>query len=120
MDEIRLRGLQFFGYHGVMPEETVTGQRFIVHLNLKIDLKQAGLTDSIKHTVDYAAVYRTVKEVVTGVPRRLIEAVAEDVAKVLLERFLLVEEVTVELEKPGAPIPGIFETVSVLMTRRRH
>ncbi|MCY0887504.1 MAG: dihydroneopterin aldolase [Alicyclobacillaceae bacterium] len=117
-DEIRLRGLQFFGYHGVLPEETVTGQRFVVNLALRVDLRRAGNLDAVEETVDYGQVYRTVEEIVTShPPKRLIEAVAESIATAILERFATVALVKVEVEKPGAPIPGIFDSVSVCIER---
>lgn len=119
MDQIILRGLPFFGHHGVMPEETVTGQRFVVNVCLYVDLREAGRTDEVSATVDYAKVYALVKEVVEGRPRRLIETVAESIAQRLLASFGRLTRVDVEVEKPGAPIPGVFDHVSVKITRER-
>ena len=119
MDEIRLTGMHFFGYHGVLPEETVTGQRFIVHVTLGLPLRKAGITDSVRSTVDYGKVYATVKAVVEGTPRKLIESVAEAIAEQLLTTFASISTIEVEVEKPGAPIPGIFDSVAVKIYRER-
>lgn len=119
MDEIILSGMQFYGYHGVFPEETVTGQRFIVDVRLRLSLTQAGKTDLVKHTVDYGKVYKAVKSIVEGEPKKLIESVAETIADTLLTQFLLLESVSVQVQKPGAPIPGIFESVCVRIERTR-
>ena len=35
MDKIILNKMAFYGYHGVFPEETRLGQRFMVHANIK-------------------------------------------------------------------------------------
>jgi 7,8-dihydroneopterin aldolase/epimerase/oxygenase len=119
MDEIILNGMQFYGYHGVFPEETVTGQRFIVDVRLRLNLTQAGKTDLVKHTVDYGKVYEVVKSVVEGEPKKLIESVAETIADTLFTQFLQLENVSVQVQKPGAPIPGIFESVCVRIERTR-
>ncbi|WAH35847.1 dihydroneopterin aldolase [Alicyclobacillus dauci] len=119
MDEIVLTGMQFFGYHGVMPEENVTGGRFVVNARLECDLREAGETDDVSTTVDYGQVYEVVKEVVEGEPKKLIEAVAESIATRLLNKFARVQTVNVEVEKPGAPIPGVFGQVSVKIRRSR-
>jgi len=39
-DYIRLKGLEFYGYHGVMEAEKELGQRFIIDLTLKTNLKE--------------------------------------------------------------------------------
>ncbi|HZK66284.1 MAG TPA: dihydroneopterin aldolase [Chloroflexota bacterium] len=118
-DKIILRGMVFYGFHGVNPSERAQGQRFVVDLELEADLSQAGKTDDLDATANYAKVYRAAKEVVEGQPFNLIEAVAERLAGVLLERFPL-EGVRVRVNKPWAPVKGsVLDTVAVEIVRRR-
>ncbi|MHC0039288.1 dihydroneopterin aldolase [Pseudoneobacillus sp. C159] len=119
MDKITVNGMTFFGYHGVFPEETKLGQRFIVDLEVYCDLMEAGLSDDLHHSVNYAELYFTTKEIVQGEPFKLIEAVAENIASTVLERFPLVQEVKVVVIKPDPPIPGHYKSVSVEITRGR-
>jgi dihydroneopterin aldolase len=42
-DRILLRGLVFYGYHGVNPEEQKLGQRFRVDITLWADPQPAGV-----------------------------------------------------------------------------
>lgn len=111
--------MQFFGYHGVFPEETRLGQRFIVDLDVFCDLQQAGVTDDLNYSVNYAELYTLSKEVVEGKPYQLIEAVSEKIANSVLEKFQKVNEVKVKVIKPDPPIPGYYQSVSVEITRRR-
>lgn len=37
MDKVFFRGMQFYAYHGVYPEENRLGQRFIIDLELGLD-----------------------------------------------------------------------------------
>lgn len=117
MDQIFMEGMQFYGYHGVYSEESRLGQRFVVSLVLSCDLRDAVRTDDLSLTVNYGEVYNVVKEIVEGPPRRLVEAVAGDIAASVLARFGMVERVRVRLEKPGAPIAGIFSAAGVEIER---
>lgn len=118
-DRIHLCGMTFFAYHGVNPSEKKQGQRFVVDVEMAKDLRRPGLTDDLCDTVNYSRVFRTVKEVVEGTNRDLIERVAEDVARAILEEYK-VESVRVLLKKPEAPIGNaVFDTVAVEIFRDR-
>lgn len=119
MDKIYLNKLEFYGYHGVLPEENRLGQRFIVDLVLELDLSKAGQTDDLNETVNYAKVYRITKEIVEGSSSKLIEKVAEQVAAALLTTFSLIDFCTVKIIKPDPPIPGYYESVAVEIRRGR-
>jgi 7,8-dihydroneopterin aldolase/epimerase/oxygenase len=120
VDVINLRGISCYGYHGVLSEERALGQRFVVNLRLYLDVRRAAATDDVRDTVNYAEVYQHVKHIVEGQPKNLLETVAEAIAKRLLENYELLEGVSVEIEKPSAPIPGTFESVSVWVERWRR
>ncbi|GGJ12372.1 dihydroneopterin aldolase [Alicyclobacillus cellulosilyticus] len=119
MDEIFIRGLVCYGYHGVFPEERRLGQRFIVHLRLGLNLASAAAADNLEQSVDYGAVCQTVQRVVEGEPQQLIERVAERVCETLFTQFPKLEQIEVEVVKPGAPIPVPFAEVGVRLVRQR-
>ncbi|EAD4549677.1 TPA: dihydroneopterin aldolase [Listeria monocytogenes] len=119
MDKIYLNELVFYGYHGVLAEETKLGQTFRVSLILGLSTKKVGISDSVDDTVSYAEVYETVKEIVEGTPFKLIEALAEKIATEVLTGYPLLEEVTVKLIKPNPPIPGHYDSVAVEIERKR-
>lgn len=119
MDKIYLNEMEFYGYHGVLAEETRLGQRFRVSLALEVDLKEAGVYDDINKTVNYAEVYDLCKEIVEGETYKLIEAVAERIASQILEKFSLVKRLTVTVIKPDPPIRGHYESVAVEITREQ-
>lgn len=115
-DAIHLRGLEFYAYHGVLPEEQVLGQRFLIDMDIFIDLRQAGISDQVGDTIHYGEVYEVIKTCVTTERYQLLERLAEEIAKRVLEKFLCVS-VRVEVHKPQAPVPGIFRDVSVEIRR---
>lgn len=118
MDYIHLKEMQFFGYHGVLPEENVLGQRFRANVSLAVDMKRAGETDELDQTVSYVGVYDICKEVIEGKPFKLIEAVAEKVASSILTQYEgQIFGCSVEIIKPDPPIPGHYKEVAVEITR---
>ena len=119
LDRIYVNSMEFYGYHGVFPEENRLGQRFKIDLSVSIDLKKAGETDELDHSVNYGELFQLCKEIVEGKPYKLVEAVAEKIAGKLLAEFTLIQEVTVKVIKPDPPIPGHYKSVAVEITRSR-
>jgi dihydroneopterin aldolase len=117
-DRIHLRGLRVFGRHGVLPHEAELGQVFVIDLELALDLAPAGRGDDLALTVDYGKLAGRVAELVAGRPRRLVEAVAEDVAGLVLADGR-VREVRVRVAKPHAPLPVDAAEVAVELVRAR-
>lgn len=118
MDYIHVKDMQFYGTHGVLPEETILGQRFRANVSLAVDIKKAGETDDLNETVSYVGVYDICQQVIEGKPYKLIEAVAETVANRILSEYEgQVFGVKVEIIKPDPPIRGHYKEVAVEITR---
>lgn len=120
LDKIYVNGMEFYGYHGVLPEETVLGQRFLVDLVIEADLKRAGVSDDLHDSISYVDLFQVCQEVVEGKPYKLIEAVAEKIAEQTLTQLEKVNSVTVKIIKPNPPIKGHYHSVAVEIVRRRH
>ncbi|HAQ06150.1 MAG TPA: dihydroneopterin aldolase [Bacillus bacterium] len=119
MDKIHVNQMEFYGYHGVFPEETKLGQRFGVDLTVEVDLSKAGHSDNLEDSINYAELYQACKEVVEGEPYKLVEAVAERIASIILGLFPSVNKCHVKVIKPDPPIPGHYKSVAVEITRGR-
>lgn len=120
MDKITVRGMRFFGYHGVLPEENRLGQRFDVDVELVLDLEDAAAADDLAQTVNYAELYERVKAIVEGPPCRLIEALARRIATDLLGTYTIINEVTVRVTKPHPPFDLRHGAVAVELNRKRE
>ena len=119
-DEIHIEELEVFANHGVFPEETRLGQKFLISLILYTDSRNAGETDCLEKSVDYGEVSKFVTEYTKSHPCRLIEAAAEHLAEKLLLRYELLKGVTLEFKKPWAPVGLPLKTVSVKISRFWH
>ena len=117
-DRIELRGVRGHGRHGVYAEERATGQPFVVDVVLAVDLAPAGRSDDVADTVHYGELAQDLVAVVEGEPVSLIETLAERLAAVCLTRDR-VDEVTVTVHKPEAPVGVPFDDVAVTIVRTR-
>lgn len=118
LDVIALRGLSARAIHGVLPEEHVAPQPFVVDLALWVDGSDAARSDDIAKTVSYAEVADVVATIVKGPAVRLIETLAHRIADAIvsMER---VHGVEVTVHKPEAPIRQVFADVSVTVRAGR-
>ena len=105
-DRILLEGMVFHGRHGTLPAERELGQPFVVDVELRLDLRPAGLSDKLEETVDYGEVHRQAKEIVEGTSVNLIETVAQRIATAILEAHPPVEAVRVKVGKPHVRLGG--------------
>jgi dihydroneopterin aldolase/2-amino-4-hydroxy-6-hydroxymethyldihydropteridine diphosphokinase len=113
-----LRGVRATGYHGVFEHERRDGQEFVVDVELVLDLSRAGATDDLADTYDYGTLASAVVARIQGEPHDLVERLAAVVAEDVL-RDRRVDEVSVTVHKPQAPVPVPFDDVAVTVTRTR-
>lgn len=120
-DRIAIRGMRFLGRHGVELEERLEPQPIDVDVELEMDLARPAETDALDDTIDYAAVFSLVGEIVEGRSFRLLEALAGAVAQAVVNahgtdepRLVAVE---VRVRKPRAALPGEFTAVEVSVRR---
>ncbi|GLI68302.1 hypothetical protein VaNZ11_012663 [Volvox africanus] len=120
-DWIHINGMRFHGRHGVLPEETRLGQNFLVDIKLQVDATRAGASDALEDTVNYAAVYEDVKEIVEGPPCKLIEAVAQRAVNKVMLRHPEVRQVDFTIRKLAIPgLPSVVDSVGVQIRRFRQ
>lgn len=119
MDKILMENMRFYGYHGVMAEEKTLGQQFIIDATLFLPLQKAGRSDDLNDTVNYAAVYNRIRDIVTKERYDLIEALAERLCEDIFAVSPLVQKIVLKVKKPQAPLGGIFDFVGVEIERDR-
>lgn len=118
-DRMELRNMQFFGYHGVFPEENRLGQKFIADVVLDMDLSKACQSDALQDTVDYAAIYEAIRQVMEEQTFQLIERLAEAIAESVLAFDTRIQNVDVSVTKPNPPFRVQFDGVTIRISRKR-
>jgi dihydroneopterin aldolase len=117
-DRIRISGIEVQARHGVLDFEKQADQRFLIDLELTIDLDAAAATDRLEDTVDYGELSQRTHDYVASTSFNLIETLAHGIADLAME-YSKVEAVEVTVHKPEAPIQSPFVDVSVTVSRQR-
>ncbi|MDA8341447.1 MAG: dihydroneopterin aldolase [Actinomycetota bacterium] len=119
-DRIEIRGLTVRGVHGVLAEERERSQPFVVDLDLEVDLAEAGASDQLGATVDYAAVADVAVAVIGGpTSYALLETLATAIADAALGTDPRIDAVTVSLRKTRPPLAVDVASVGVRIRRAR-
>jgi len=116
-DRILIEGLRVPCIIGVSEQERRARQDVVLDITLHTDLSPAAGTDDIADAVDYSAVARSVAGHVAASRFRLVEALAESVARLCLADAR-VARVDVRVRKPAA-LP-LADSAGVKITRRRE
>lgn len=115
---IEIRGLQCRGRHGAYPGEQDLPRELLVDVEISLDLEKAAREDDLAQTVDFAAVASSVRSVIGGPPRALLEALAADVAATILREFPVAREVAARVVKPNPPGLGAVEEAATVTLSR--
>ena len=120
MDKIEIRDLEIFANHGVFPEETALGQKFVVSAVMYTETRPAGLTDELSASINYGEVSHMITDFLQKNTYKLLEAAVENLAETLLLSLPLLKKITLRIEKPWAPVGLPLKTVAVEITRGWH
>lgn len=120
MDKINIENLEIYAHHGVFPEENKLGQKFVICVQLEVDTMKAARQDDLALSVNYGEVCYFIKDWMEQHTFRLLETVADALAREILLQFPLVQGISLEVKKPNAPIMLPFASVSVSVERRWH
>jgi dihydroneopterin aldolase len=115
-DRIFLRGLTAGCIIGFIDWERRVRQTVVVDIELPVDCARAAASDEVADTLDYKKVAKRVLAFIESSEFRLVETLAEHLARLILEEFA-VEWVRVALNKPGAIRHA--RDVGVVIERRR-
>ncbi|MEN8904867.1 MAG: dihydroneopterin aldolase [Clostridiales bacterium] len=120
MDNIMINGIRVFAYHGVLEEEQKLGQEFIIDIKMFLDLRKAGISDSISDTVDYSKVYKIVSDICISNKYKLLECLSNKIADRVLKEYINVDRIKIIVKKPNPPINGILDFVAIEIERKRY
>jgi dihydroneopterin aldolase len=116
-DAILLEGIQVPAALGVTVAERRARRPVLLDLEVEYDLRAAGASDRIGHTLHYKRIFEVVEDVAANQEHKLVEALGERIARAVLARFPA-EAVTVTVRKP-TPISGVLRHAGVRIHRTR-
>ncbi len=118
MDTIRIKQLEFYGYHGASDAEQEVGHRYMVDIILELDTRPAAESDNLQDTVNYSRVAKRIIALGSSLKCRLLETLADKMAMEILKEYP-VDSVTVHVRKLHPPMNAIVESVGVKIRRTR-
>lgn len=116
---IFLKNLRFHAYHGVMEQERVVGNDYVVNVRMEVPVDEALKSDRVEDTVSYAEVFEIVRREM-AVPSQLIEHVSGRMAHALEEAFPQTESVTITIIKVNPPMGVDSDGAGVELTFKKE
>ena len=100
---VHIDGIRLHARHGVLPQEQLTGNDYIINVRASYDISRAMQTDDVANTLNYAEVYNIIKEEMS-VPSKLIEHVAGRIADRLMDSYSQISSVMLRITKCNPPM----------------
>lgn len=102
VDKVFIEGLRVNAVIGVFEWERQITQPLVIDLELHCDTSKAAASDAIDDAVNYKAVADEVNELVIRLKSQLIERLADEIARHILQHYLSVVSLQVTVRKPMA------------------
>ena len=110
-----VKNIRLHAFHGVMPQERITGNDYLVSVSADCPLAVAAESDSVDDTLNYAHIYNIVKEEI-ALQSNLVEHVAGRIGRRVLAEFPLADNVRVEVVKLNPPMGAACDGAGVELT----
>lgn len=98
---IKIENLRLRTVVGIFEWEKKVKQDIVINIEIEFDGSEAVEKDDIEFTVDYKAITKKIISEIEGREFNLIERIAGDVVKIILEDGR-VQRATAKVDKPGA------------------
>lgn len=110
--KILIEDLKIYAFHGVLPEETITGTYYLINLELHADLWKATDSDDLEHTINYAEVNDLIHQEMK-INSQLLEHVCGRIINAIHAKFPQINNIKIKLTKTNPPMKGEMKGVSV-------
>ena len=115
---ISISGIEVFARIGAGDAERTLPQRLRLDCTFCYDASAAVRNDRLAEAVDYAAVAETLRSVLAGRTRRLLETAAVECADAVLAAYPAIRSLCVTISKPGVPEGADQTGVSLARVRQ--
>ena len=106
--------MHFYARHGVMTQETITGNEFIVSVTMDVDFSDACLSDNVRDTINYAEVFDLIRQEME-IPSQLLEHLAGRIGRMLKQHYPQITSLELSVAKCRPPVNGVMERAEVVI-----
>lgn len=110
--KILLEDIKIYAYHGVLPEEALIGNNYIINVELQADLEKASQSDNLEDTINYAEVSEIIHREM-AIRSELLEHVIGRIINKIENQFPQITFIKIKLTKTVPPMPGEMKGVSL-------
>jgi len=110
--KIILEDIKIYAYHGVLPEEAIIGNHYVVNLEVHSDLEKASQSDDLDDTINYAAINDIVHQEMK-IRSKLLEHVIGRIINQIENQFPQITFIKIKLTKTIPPMRGEMNGVSL-------
>nr|WP_294899384.1 dihydroneopterin aldolase [uncultured Pedobacter sp.] len=115
---IGLNGAIFNASIGWYPEERIFKNNFIVDLSVSFIADKPFIEDRLEQSIDYMQLHEICKQAFAE-QAKLIESVAQKIIDQIVERFAIVQEVVVKIEKLNPPVKAQIKNSFVQLSYKK-
>jgi dihydroneopterin aldolase len=113
---IELNDLHFFVRQGLYKEEEHIENELVINIQITFDAPENGI-EHISQTVNYAAVYQMIKDLLTA-RQYLLETTAIHICDRIAAQYSFIKEITVSIRKCKPPIVNFTGSVGIRYTKQ--
>ncbi len=110
--KIILEDIKIYAYHGVLPEEAIIGNTYIIRAELHANLEKALQSDDLRDTINYAEVNEIIHQEM-AVRSELLEHVIGRIINKIEKTFPQITFIKIKLTKTVPPMRGEMRGVSL-------
>jgi dihydroneopterin aldolase len=120
MGKIVIEEMEFYAFHGHYREEQIVGNRFLVDLELDIDLSIPSRSDKLEDAVNYQQAYQIIKKEMRRKKSNLLENIGKRILDALYDQMTGIENATLRIRKMHPPMGGPVRSVGITMSRSKE
>lgn len=120
MDYLHIKNLEIFAHHGVFPAEKELGQKFVISLELGYDMTRAATELDLEASVHYGILSQQLTDWFQETSEDLIETVAYKLVDRIFSHYPIVQDISLTLKKPWAPVHLPLETCAISLHRKKE
>ncbi len=119
LSSIHVQSINLWAHVGVLEQERLLGQAFLLDFTIWIDLETAAKNDDLSKTADYSLAVKSIQELSSEINCFTIEHFSELIFNRLEALYGLVP-IKILLKKCNPPIDGFSGSVSIDRGRNMH
>ena len=116
MITVHLYNLHFNSFHGILEEEKILGNEYVIDASVEFH-EEKGVITSIQDTINYEDIYNIIKERMSE-PSPLLETIVMEIGNDIHNEFPQIRSINISLKKMYPPIEGIRGSACVNWQRQ--